>query len=96
MDEENRCIRYMSKHLARIEGRQVFSLIMSILMVHPARIPVSKLHIIIHQPDFLSRLEGWQSNVRTPVTPERVSQRAVATAPDLALHREVDLIQVVR
>lgn len=47
------------------------------------------------QADLLPWLESRQSHVRTPVAPEGVPQRAVATAAHLALHREVHLCQVV-
>jgi hypothetical protein len=56
--------------------------------------PSSKLHIIIHQPHLLARLERRQPDIRAPVAPERISQRAVAARADLALHGEVDFGQV--
>ncbi len=37
----------------------------------------SKLHIIAQQPNLLARLKRRQSNIRTPITPERIAQRAV-------------------
>lgn len=53
-----------------------------------------QLNFVIEQPDLLTRLEGRQSNVRTTITAERVSQRAVTTAADLALDSKVNLCQV--
>lgn len=55
----------------------------------------SKLHIIIHQPDLLARLERRQANVRASVTPERIAQRAVAARTHFALHGEVHFRQVL-
>jgi hypothetical protein len=54
----------------------------------------SQLHIIIHQPDFLARLKRWQTNVRTPIASERISQRAIATRAHFALHREIHFCQI--
>jgi hypothetical protein len=52
----------------------------------------SKLHFVIDKSYLLSRLERRQPNIRTAVTAERVTQRAVATGANLALHREVDFV----
>ena len=55
----------------------------------------SQLHIIIQQLDLLARLECRQADIRTSITPERIAQRAIATAADLALHSEVELVEIV-
>ena len=52
-----------------------------------------QLHIIIQQPHLLPGLERRQSNIRTPIAPESIAQRAVPATPHLALDGEVDLIE---
>lgn len=54
-----------------------------------------QLHIIVHQPHLLAGLERRQANVWTSVTPERISQRTVATRADLSLHCEIHLGQIL-
>ena len=53
------------------------------------------MYLIIHKSYLLTRLERRQPDVRTAITPERITQRAVPARADLALHREVYLGQVV-
>jgi len=48
-----------------------------------------QLHVIVHQPYLLPRLERRQPNVRAPITPERIPQSAVSTTADLSLDREI-------
>ena len=55
----------------------------------------SQLHIIIHQPDLLARLERRQADVRASITAERIAQRAVAARAHFALHRKVHFRQVL-
>ncbi len=55
-----------------------------------------QLHILVNQPHLLPRLESWQPNVRAPITPERIPQRAISTATDLSLHREINFGELVR
>ena len=54
----------------------------------------SQLHVIIHQPHLLARLERRQTDIRTPVAAERISQRAVSTRSNLSLHRKVHFCQI--
>jgi len=54
----------------------------------------SQLHIVVYQPNLLTRLERRQSNIRTAIAPERISKRAVAARADLALHGEVHFREV--
>ena len=55
----------------------------------------SQLHIIIHQPDLLTRLERRQPNIRAPIAPKRISQRTVTARAHFALHRKVHFRQVL-
>lgn len=55
-----------------------------------------QLHIIVHQPDLLARLECRQTNIRTPVAAERISQRTIATRAHFALHCEIHFSEIVR
>ena len=57
---------------------------------------VLQLHLIIHKSHLFTWLERRQANVRTSITPECITQRAVPTGANLALHCKVHLIQVVR
>jgi hypothetical protein len=54
----------------------------------------SELHIIVQQPDFLSGLERRQTDIRTAIATEGVSQRAVPARTDLALHGEIHLGEI--
>jgi len=56
---------------------------------------VSQLNFVIEQPDFLTRLESRQADVRASVTSERITQGTVATAANLALNSKVDLCQII-
>lgn len=58
-------------------------------------INISKLHLIVHQPDLLSWLECWQSNIRTPITSKSISKRAVTARANLSFDSEVDFIQII-
>ena len=57
--------------------------------------PQLQLYIVVQQPHLLAGLEGGQSDIRTPIATERISQSAVATRPNLALDREIKLVQIV-
>lgn len=73
-------------------------LTVSILQTTPIPTPSEtnlQLHHIIHQPDLLPRPKSRQANIRTPIAPKRIAQRAIPTTAHLPLHREVDLGQVV-
>lgn len=61
--------------------------------IHPSK---SKLHIIIQQPHLLPRFERRQSDIRTPIAAESVAERTIPARPDLALHSEIQLVQVAR
>ena len=54
-----------------------------------------QLHIVIQQPNLLTRLERRQSNIRTPIAPKRIAERAVPAAADLALDGKVDLVEQI-
>jgi hypothetical protein len=60
----------------------------------PGNTTPSELHIIVQQPDFLSGLERWQSDIRTAIAAEGVSQRAVPARTDLALHGEIHFREI--
>jgi hypothetical protein len=54
-----------------------------------------QLNIIIQQPHLLTRLKSRQSNIWTPITPKRITERTVATAADLALYRKVHFRKII-
>jgi hypothetical protein len=54
-----------------------------------------KLHVIIQQPNLLSRLERRQTDIRTSIAAEGITQSAVPARSDLALNREIDLGEIV-
>lgn len=60
---------------------------------HPSRF--LQLDIIVQQPHLFARLEGWQANVRTSITPKGITQRTVTTTANLALYRKVHLSEIV-
>jgi hypothetical protein len=54
----------------------------------------SKLNIVPQQHHLLPRLEARHAQIRTARASERIAERAIAAAADLALDGEVDLGQV--
>jgi hypothetical protein len=53
-----------------------------------------KLHIIIEQPNLLTRLKSRHPNIRTPITTERISQTTVPTRPNLSLDCKIHFREI--
>jgi len=56
----------------------------------------SKLRNVVKNLYLLPRLERRETQIRTPITAERITQRAAAARACLALHREIELVQIIR
>ena len=56
----------------------------------------SELDFVVENGHLLARFESRKSNVRASIATKSVTQTAVATTSDLALHSEIDFCQIIR
>jgi len=54
-----------------------------------------QLHIVVEQPDLLTRLESRHADVRTSIATESVSKTAIPTRAYFALNSEIYLSKVI-